>query len=297
MPRYRRVGIAAAATVLALLGFPTTATATPVEWPRHYVALGDSYASGPWIPEQRADPVGCLRSTRNYPARLAAALRIRDYTDVTCGGARTGDMTAPQPVQLGPNPPQFDALRPDTDLVTLTIGGNDIDIGDLWVACAQLGATDPSGDPCERQATVGGTDRYAQLIAAAAPKVARVLDGIRARSPRATVLLVGYLRLLPPALGCYPAFPIALGDVPYADGVQRQLTTMLADQAVHHGAVFVDSYTRSLGHDACQPRGVKWVEGATPTSPAYPDHPNALGMQEVADLTLGTLRTSTATRY
>jgi lysophospholipase L1-like esterase len=214
LPRYPRVITAAAATVVALLGFPTTGAATTVDSPRHYVALGDSYASGPWIPEQRADPVGCLRSTRNYPARLAAALRIRDYTDVSCGGARTGNMTAPQPVRLGPNPPQFDALRPDTDLVTLTIGGNDIDIGDLWVSCARLGATNPLGDPCERQATAGGTDRYAQRIAATAPKVARVLEGIRARSPRARVLLVGYLRLLPPALGCYPAFPIARGDVP-----------------------------------------------------------------------------------
>ncbi|MGH3828260.1 MAG: SGNH/GDSL hydrolase family protein, partial [Pseudonocardiaceae bacterium] len=234
------------------------------------------------------------RSTRNYPAFLAAALGIRDYTDVTCGGARTGNMTAAQPVSPGPNPPQFDALRPDTDLVTLTIGGNDINIGDLWVSCAQLGATDPFGDPCTRQATAGGTDRYARLIAAAAPKVAGVLEGIRARSPQATVLLVGYLRLLPPTLGCYPLFPIARGDVAYVDGVERQLTTMLADQALRHGAVFVDSYASSLGHDVCEPPGVKWVEGTTPTSPAYPDHPNALGMREVANLTLDTLTALTA---
>jgi hypothetical protein len=47
-------------------------------------------------------------------------LRIADYTDVSCGGARTDDTTAPQPVRSGPHPAQFDALRPDTDLVTLT---------------------------------------------------------------------------------------------------------------------------------------------------------------------------------
>lgn len=291
MSRYRRVVIAATAAVLALPGFPTTGAATTVGSPRHYVALGDSYASGPGIPVQRADPVGCERSTHNYPARLAAALRIRDYTDVSCGGARTDNMTAPQPVRLGPHPPQFDALRPDTDLVTLTIGGNDIDIGDLWAACARLGATDPLGDPCKLQATAGGTDRYAQRIAAAAPKIARALEGIRARSPRARVLLVGYLRILPPALGCYPVFPIARGDVLYVNGIEQRLTAMLADQASNHGAVFVDSYARSLGHDACQLPAVKWVEGTAPTSPALPMHPNATGMQAVADLTLETLRT------
>ena len=107
-------------------------------------------------------------------------------------------MTVPQPVRPGPNPAQFDALRPDTDLVTMTIGGNDIDIGDLWVTCARLGATDPSGDPCKRQFTAGGIDLYAQRIAVAAPRVAQALDGIRQRSPRATVLLAGYLRILPP---------------------------------------------------------------------------------------------------
>lgn len=292
MRAYHRVVLVAAAAVLTLFGLPTTGAADTRSAPAHYVALGDSYASGPGIPQQRADPIGCQRSTHNYPALLAQALHIRDYTDVSCGGARTDDMTAPQPVRPGPNPPQFDALRPDTDLVTLTIGGNDIDIGGLWLSCARLGATDPSGDPCKRQATAGGTDLYAQRIAAAAPKVAQALEGIRQRSPRATVLLVSYLRILPPATGCYPVFPIARGDVPYVDGVQRQLTTMLADQASNHGAVFVDTYAGSLGHDACQRSGVKWVEGTAPTSVAAPDHPNLTGMREVAGFALAAPRTA-----
>ena len=128
-------------------------------------------------------------------------------------------MTAPQLVRPGHHPAQFDALRPDTDLVTITIGGNDINIGDLWLICAQLGPTDPTGDPCQRQVTAGGADLYAQRIAAAAQKVGQVLKGIRQRSPRATVLLVGYLRILPSTTGCYPTFPIARGDVRYVDGV------------------------------------------------------------------------------
>ncbi len=289
---YPRVAVAAAATVLTLLGFPSTGAPRTISAPEHYVALGDSYASGPGLPEQRTDPIGCQRSTHNYPALLAQTLGIRDYTDVSCGGARTDDMTAPQPVRPGPNPAQFDALRPDTDLVTLSIGGNDINIGGLWLTCARLGATDPSGDPCKRQATAGGTDLYAQRIAAAARKVAQALESIRQRSPRATVLLVGYLRILPPTTGCYPAFPVARGDVPYVDEVERQLTAMLAAQAGKHGAVFVDSYAGSLGHDACQRSGAKWVEGTTPASAAAPDHPNLTGMRQVAGFALAALRTA-----
>lgn len=291
-----RRAVTAATTVLSLLGFAataaaqTTATAQTASSPERYVALGDSYTAGPGIPVQRIDPIGCGRSTRNYPALLAEALSIRDFVDVSCSGAKTEHMTDPQPVPLGANPPQFDALAPDTDLVTLTISGNDIGFTDIFFTCARLSTINPLGNPCERQATAGGTDLYAQRIAAAAPKVERVLEGIRQRSPRATVLLVGYLRILPPAVGCYPVFPIARGDVPYLDGVQQQLTAMLADQASDHGAVFVDSYARSLGHDACQLPGTKWVEGPVPTSPAAPVHPNATGMQAVAAFTLDTLR-------
>lgn len=290
MPGYHRVVIAAAVTALTMVGCPASAAARAESAPAHYVALGDSYTAGPLIPVQRIDPIGCERSTSNYPALLAAALRIGDYTDVSCSGATTDNMTAAQTVPLGSNPPQFDALRPDTDLVTLTISGNDISFVDIVTTCVLLSSTDPLGDPCERQATAGGTDVYAQRIAAAAPKVAHVLEGIRERSPRARVLLVGYLRLLPPVLGCYPVFPIARGDVPYLDGVERQLNAMLAEQASAHGVVFVDSYGGSLGHDACEAPQVKWVEGIAPTSPAAPVHPNATGMREVAGFALDTLR-------
>jgi lysophospholipase L1-like esterase len=292
---HRRV-VTAASTVLALLGLAATGAARTIAAAQtassleHYVALGDSYAAGPLIPVQRIDPIGCGRSTRNYPALVAEALGIHDFTDVSCNGARADNVTAPQPVPLGTNPPQFDALAPDTDLVTVTIGGNDIGFTDIFFTCAQLSSTDPLGNPCERQATAGGTDLYAQRIAAAAPKVAGVLEGIRQRSPRATVLLVGYLRIVPPAGGCYPVFPIARGDVPYLDGVQQQLAAMLADQASNHSAVFVDSYAGSLGHDTCQLPGAKWVEGIITTSPALQLHPNATGMQAVAAFTLDTLR-------
>lgn len=297
MLAYRHSVLAAAATVLALLAFPGSSRAAIGKSPRHYVALGDSYTAGPVIPVQRIDPIGCERSTNNYPALLARTLHIHDYTDVSCSGAKTVNMTAPQAVPLlGVNPPQFDALRPDTDLVTLTISGNDIGFTELIFTCARLSVTDPFGNPCQRAATAEGGDFYAQRIAEAAPKVAQVLDGIRARSPHATVLLVGYLRILPPAVGCYPVFPVASGDVPYLDSLEQRLNTMLADQAFTHGAAFVDSYGSSLGHDACKLPGQKWVEGTVPTSPAAPVHPNAIGMQEVAAFARETLTNLTEAR-
>jgi lysophospholipase L1-like esterase len=200
MSPHRRLFAIAVALIAGtglILGGATPATAAPAF--THYVALGDSYASGPFIPDQRTDPVGCLRSTHNYPADLAAALGVPEFVDVSCGGAVTDDMTAPQSVTLGSNPPQFDALTPDTDLVTVTIGGNDIGFVDILTTCATLSVTDPTGNPCQQHYTAGGTDQLSATIAATAPKIAAVLAGIRQRSPQAKVVVVGYLRILPPS--------------------------------------------------------------------------------------------------
>ena len=41
-----------------------------------YVALGDSYTSGPDIPDQVGTPAGCDRSNRNYPLLLARHLDL-----------------------------------------------------------------------------------------------------------------------------------------------------------------------------------------------------------------------------
>lgn len=299
MPGHRRVILTVLASLVLLLGAASTGIAQtraagPVTVSQaftgagHYVALGDSFAAGPFIPVQRADPLGCARSTHNYPALIAENLGVTEFTDVTCSAATTENMTTAQPVLLGSNPPQFDALRQDTDLVTVSIGGNDIGYSDIVLTCGRLSLTDPAGDPCRRQAAAGGSDAYAERILEAAPKVSEVLRGIRDRSPNASILLAGYLRILPPVRGCWPIVPISSGDVPYLDGIQQQLTRMLATQARDNDAAFVDAYAASLGHDTCQPPTVKWVEGILPTSPAFPVHPNARGMQAVAELALGT---------
>lgn len=284
-----------AATLLAVPAATAEQGDTGRDDVEHYVALGDSFTAGPFIPLQRADPIGCARSTRNYPSLVAIGLGVDEpeFTDVSCSSATTEHMTEPQTVPLGVNPPQFTALRPETDLVTVGIVGNDIGFGDIVATCAQLSFTDPNGDPCREHATAGGTDIYAERIDAAAPELAAVLQGIAERSPDATVVLVGYLRILPPTTGCFPLVPIARGDVPYLDGIQRQLTEMMAEQADEHGALFVNPYAISLGHDVCAGPLTRWVEGLVPNRPAFPVHPNASGMQAVSDLVLGAL-TSTA---
>jgi lysophospholipase L1-like esterase len=256
-----------------------------------YVALGDSFTSAPLVPSQGGLPVGCLRSDQDYPSLVAAAIHPSSFTDVSCYGAATAAMTGAQKALNVSSPPQLSALGPGDTLVTVQVGGDDIGVGHIATTCAALSITDPFGSPCTRRYTEGGTDQLAQAVARTAPKVASVLRVIAQRAPHARILLVGYPVILPASgSGCWPEVPIAGGDVPYLRGVENRLNAMLAAEAARDGATFVNTYTASIGHDACQRPGVKWTEGLIPTSLAVPFHPNARGEQAMAREVLAALR-------
>jgi lysophospholipase L1-like esterase len=246
-----------------------------------YVALGDSAASGPLIPLPDLSMPGCFRSTANYP-KLAARQLGLPITDVTCSGADTGDMTSPQETDLGTAPPQFDALGADTTVVTLQIGGNDAGLVGLAESCLNL-LPQPFGTSCADENTAGGGDVYGERIAGVGPKAAAVLDGIHARAPGARVFVVGYTTYLPPN-GCYPRVQVWGKDANYVQAKIDQLNQALADAATAHGASYVDIRTPGVGHDVCKSGSVRWVEPFVPGNLAAPLHPNARGMQGMAQV-------------
>ena len=252
---------------------------TPPPDPK-FVALGDSYTAGPVIPIQQATaqiPAGCLQSDHNYPHLVAPQVGL-PLADASCSGATTDDMTNPQSVTLGTNAPQFDRLATTTQAVTIGIGGNDIGFADIAVTCAEGGLSDPNGTPCQDAYVVNGDDTISDKIAALAPKLGAVLDGIASRAPNAKVFVVGYPAILPDTGdGCYPTMPITTGDVPYLRAKEKELNSTIQQVTTDHNDVFVDTYTPSIGHDACQGIGVKWVEPLVPTALAAPVHPNSDG--------------------
>ncbi|MDA8368745.1 MAG: SGNH/GDSL hydrolase family protein [Nocardiopsaceae bacterium] len=266
------------AGALALVSSP--AEALEKDLAERYVALGDSFTAGPFIPAQYGDPVFCLRSRSNYPNLVAEALGAGEFVDASCSGAETKHMTTRQELPLDThNPPQFDALTADTTLVTVGIGGNDFGFGEIVLKCVSLSVTDPHGAPCREHYTREGGDELADRVGQTGEEFAEVLAGIRERSPDATIAAVGYLRLLPEEEGCWPEVPVADEDVAYLDGAQGDLNAMMEKKAAEAGAVYVDVSER--GHDVCAEHADKWVEGIFPTRPAAPVHPNAEGMSEV----------------
>lgn len=268
-----RLALVLALTVLA------AGAAPPAQAADNYVSLGDSFVSGPLIPTP-VPPLGCLRSSHNYP-RLAQPRIGLPLRDASCSGATTAGMSGWQGIAGGWNPPQLGSLAADTRIVSLAIGGNDIGFSALVRGCITL---NPFGSPCRNRYVVNGVDTVGARIDAVAPKLDAVLDGIRARSPRARVFVLNYPAILPETgRGCFPQLPIALGDVPYLRAKQRDLNAMIAARAAANGARLVDWYAAGIGRDACQPPSARWVEPLFPGNVAASLHPNRRGMQGAAD--------------
>ncbi|MFC9326015.1 SGNH/GDSL hydrolase family protein [Kitasatospora sp. NPDC057015] len=302
-PARKLVSLLVTSLTLVITVALTTADANAATGSR-YVALGDSYAAGAGVPGQSAGL--CLRSDRNYGHLVSAALHSTSYTDVTCAAAKVKAMTSAQyDAFIRVNDPQLNALRADTDLVTIGIGGNDLGVGDLGVGeiiatCIAGAVVNPFGTPCRDVYNHGhwswgswsweyGNDDLADRIAGAAPQLADVLARIHAKSPGAKVLVVGYPSVLPEdSSDCLGRQPVTTGDVSYLRGVLGKLNSMLAATAAANGAGYVDTAGPTRGHDACS--AAPWIEGALPGSPAVPFHPNAKGEQVMAQAVLAALK-------
>ena len=269
-----------AALLFVLLGAPSSQASTSQASTSslRYVALGDSYsaASGVLPPDPTAHPM-CLRSTSNYPHVIAAATGAQ-LTDVTCGGADTGDYYVPQYDGV---PPQLDAVTADADLVTMTIGGNDSGVFlDSIVQCGMAGAsTGGQGSPCK--------DRYGSsfqdtIRTTTYPALVDALRAVRAAAPDAEVAILGYPWIMPKTGGCFDRMPVAEGDVPYVRGIQATLNDAVRRAAAATGATYVNMNKVSEGHDACQPLGVRWIEPVLQGTNAVVVHPNALGEEQMA---------------
>lgn len=274
----------AAVAVAAAVQFavsPSSASA-----PLRYVAMGDSYsaASGVFPLDPTASPA-CARSTRNYPHVIATKIGAQ-LTDVTCGGADTGDYFEPQYQGV---PPQLDALSTQTQLVTMTIGGNDSGVFiNTLTSCGQAGlSTLGKGSPCK---DTYGSSFEDTIRNTTYPSLVKALKAVRTEAPNARVTILGYPWILPKTGGCFPQLPVAVGDVPYLRGIQATLNDAVRRAAAATGVKYIDLSKVSEGHDACQRIGVRWVEPVAGTTNPVIVHPNALGEAQMAAQTVKVLR-------
>ena len=274
-----RRGLTAATTAIAVLGLAALVDCEPLAGASalNYVALGDSYTSGDGIPPASPTaPVDCAQSASDYPHLTAIASGV-SLKDASCAGADSADMTTEQ---YPDQPPQFSALSPSTNVVSVGIGGNDHNLfSDALVDCGIADALDflDIGSPCK--AIYGNT--FLSYVASDAATIGAVVQGIHSRSPIATVFVVGYPDIMPQTGRCYPTMPFTTGDTAYLNALEKSLDAMLQREALANNAIFVDTFSQSIGHDACESPSVRWVNPIIASGGGVSVHPNPAGAFEM----------------
>ncbi len=271
----------------------TAATPRPLAPGGEYVALGSSFASGPGVP-RTIDP-SCARSSGNYAHLLAAALELQ-LEDVTCASATTANLTdTPQTLLLGgQRPPQLDSVTATTDLVTITIGGNDVNyIGDLWRNSCSAPNNAPVPAVFASLCAPPSPGATQEALASVTAKLTSTVLAVKSKAPEARVVLVDYLTLLPQNAEPCAALPLSSEQIKYSLDVARRLQLATKHAAQRAGAELVELSKASRGHGVCSDD--PWVTGWG-FSPDFlvggtvPYHPNAAGMSAAADLLAEHLR-------
>lgn len=242
-----------------------------------YVALGSSMAAGPGIkPSAPGAPFGSGRSARNYAHLVAEQLRL-DLADVTFSGATTANLLTERQRSA---PPQIEALDGSETFVTITIGGNDVGYVPLLMGAALPALLRKL--PSIRELLDRGARE--QALHGVGDALSAVGTAVRRRAPRARVMFVDYLTLLPPSGVAAPPLSTAQADL--GRFIAERLAEATAAAAQSTGCEVVRAGQASREHHAWSPD--PWTVGAgwpLPWRPA-PFHPNAAGMRAAADLIL-----------
>lgn len=224
-----------------------------------YVALGDSYAAGVGAGSY-TDPT-CLQSALGYPELLDERRRINLAVNATCSGDTVGDVA----LELG-------SLTRKTDLVTLTVGGNDVMYIDVIMACTQGAPT------CQ-----GAVD---QAVLRAQNMLSLQLSGlysqINSLAPKAEVIVTGYPHLFSPEFG--NTVEVVPGQLVLTPAEQRiinkgtnKLNKVIRTQAKAAGFTYVDVVKRFDKHGLGSPQ--PWIQPFTDPT-AGPLHPTAEGYED-----------------
>jgi len=278
-----------------------------------YIAMGDSFSSGegndPF--ESGTDESGvneCHRSPDAYPEWLSQtpSLDMGNYLSVACSGATTNDVLgvteADNPTGIWNEPAQVDALSDETQVVTITIGGNDIGFSDFATACVV-------GD-CDSSTNIY-TNTMASIDGDLPSKIDGVLEAISERTDHADVYVIGYPYITPdtsldslPVQCSYLDSSSGSGqDSVAARAVVTELNGVLGDAvndfvntASSTAFTFIDP-NNSVdgtfdGHDVCQGED-SYFYNVTPNDVlgngyrAKLFHPNVYGQHEYYNIVMG----------
>lgn len=263
-----RVGIVAAVATLTCAAGLAPAYADTSSG-SGYVALGDSYAAGEGGGDYLDDGTKCDRSPASYPNRVSSSKGL-DLDLQACSGAVIGDLTS-----------QYGALGDDTELVTVSAGGNDIGFAPVITDCAKpawWGDCGAAVDDAERIARNTLPSRLDEAYAT-----------IRAKAPNAKVVVTGYPRLFN-GQDCSAATFFSAGDMQRLNGAADTLDGVTRAAAARAGFGYVDVRDEFEGHQICD--SDEWIHNLSVRIPNS-FHPKPAGYSSYATEVTGLLGGST----
>jgi len=272
-----------------------------------YTALGDSYSAGEGLPPYLygTDTTinECHRSRKAYPFQIEFAGASPGGEEfIACSGVRTTNVLPAadggQPMDHGHGAneePQLDQVydgdtstrivNDRTDMVTITIGGNDVGFASILTICAI--AHEPGCDserflPFWPFDTRSLSEIISASIVALASDAGLVYQRIKEQAPNSAAFVLGYPRLF--ATGTCLQTEDALFDGSerqFLAGVATNLNDTLTNVARQKGAHFVDTLEAFRGHEVCSLD--PWLFGwNTLSNQSGSFHPTSRGQREYA---------------
>ncbi|KAI7366437.1 hypothetical protein KC354_g4141 [Hortaea werneckii] len=242
-------------------------------------SLGSSFAAGPLI-----TPIvdrSAMRSGRNYPSQLAKSLNA-ELTDLTSSGATLLEVLKESQTTFSGEvlPPQLSRLPPDTDIVTLTGGGNDLGYSKGMLYDAFLSY---SGPMRKMARSILSEPKTGISIDELVQRFVAVLDAIHYKVPKAKILLVQYISIFGTDSRPGPGLPLTWEQI----GFYRQMGVLLDrayEQAAALRADFVELVpvaSLSEGHEvgSAEP----WISEFTWKNGMIQFHPNIAGHTAIAE--------------
>lgn len=261
------------------------------------VGMGDSYSSGEGLDpydEGTDDDWGanrnqCHRSAYayahatqpvGYAAPLATYVGGRSGTTldfIACAGAKTVNLNYDGETQYDEPATQLDQgkLNRGTDLVTLTIGGNDIGFVPVLKKCALRNCMKTSA----RVDGIWVQDWAQAKLDELGSNLRDTMSDLRSAAPNASVILAGYPKLFPEGdarASCLKLAPFNDGEQDWLNSIAGQLDAAMGRAAAEAGVHYLSVLDQFAGHSVCGPDG-EWVAGLTAANPFDFGHKQFVG--------------------
>jgi hypothetical protein len=286
-----------------------------------YVNMGDSFSSGegtypPYLSGSNTSTDKCHRSGSSYSGQFAGRSGFwHSVINIACSGAVTNDIFNPpgtknsMGILTQGEPAQNSVLNSKTGLVTITIGGNNLNLAGIFTNCIQGGEQNhDKTDACFHNSF---SDTYISEIPGwlngtttpdpepvAGPTLAQVYANIKKQAPNARIVVSTYPQIFPAKYtGNCTETILGVVDVLYLITSQDQLdrihrvisalNSAIRSAAQAAGLTVLDEENKFAGHEVCTSSSwVNQVNGWTITNQVADQeslHPTTAGYNQWAN--------------